>query len=119
MFKTIMAVALAATASVASAQHFDANVAVGGHAGYTLSKVSFNPSVPQGMLGGLEAGVAFRYIEERHFGLIAEAGRSSSTATAISFSVASPMCKCRFSPTSILAATAATSTSMLVRSWPI
>ncbi len=67
-----MAAAMAATAAVAGAQHFEPNVAIGGHAGYTLSKVSFNPSVPQGMLGGLEAGVAFRYMEEKHFGLIAE-----------------------------------------------
>ena len=72
MLKTIMAAAMAATATVAGAQHFEPNVAIGGHAGYTLSKVSFNPSVPQGMLGGIEAGVAFRYMEEKHFGLIAE-----------------------------------------------
>lgn len=55
-----------------SQQHFEPNIAVGGHAGYTLSKVNFNPSVPQTMLGGFEAGFSFRYMEEKNFGLIVE-----------------------------------------------
>lgn len=52
--------------------HYEANVAVGGKAGVTLSRTNFNPSVPQNMILGFAAGGSFRYIEEKHFGLIAE-----------------------------------------------
>ena len=52
--------------------HYEGNVAIGGKAGVTLSKLRFNPSVPQTMLLGTMAGVTFRYMEEKHFGLIAE-----------------------------------------------
>ncbi len=59
--------------SVLQAQtHYEAQISVGGKAGATLSKVNFNPSVPQMMLPGFMAGGTFRYIEERHFGLIGE-----------------------------------------------
>ncbi|MDO4512274.1 MAG: porin family protein [Bacteroidales bacterium] len=65
--------AILAGAFSASAQnHYEANVAIGAKGGYTLSKISFNPTVPQGMLGGFTAGAAFRYAEEKNFGLIAE-----------------------------------------------
>lgn len=52
--------------------HYEPNISVGGKAGVTLSQVFFNPSVPQGMKMGALAGVTFRYIEEKNFGLIAE-----------------------------------------------
>lgn len=52
--------------------HYEANIAIGGKAGYTLSKVNFNPSVPQNLEGGLMVGATFRYAEEKNFGLIAE-----------------------------------------------
>lgn len=52
--------------------HYEPNVAVGAKSGYSLSKINFNPSVPQSMQGGLLAGVTFRYAEEKNFGLIAE-----------------------------------------------
>lgn len=56
----------------AQSYHYEGNIFVGGHAGLTVSRTFFNPSVPQGMkLGGM-AGFTFRYIEENHFGLIAE-----------------------------------------------
>jgi len=45
---------------------------VGGKAGASLSRVNFNPTVEQLMLPGMTAGVMFRYIEENHFGLVAE-----------------------------------------------
>jgi len=64
----MMLVALATFAQT----HYDGNIAVGGKAGLTLSRVNFNPSVPQVLLPGAMAGVTFRYIEEKHFGLIAE-----------------------------------------------
>ncbi|MBQ7690044.1 MAG: PorT family protein [Muribaculaceae bacterium] len=52
--------------------HYEGAIAVGGKAGITLSRVQFMPTVPQTMLPGFVAGAAVRYIEERHFGLIAE-----------------------------------------------
>lgn len=52
--------------------HYEANIAIGGKAGYTLSKVNFNPSVPQNLQSGLMVGATFRYAEEKNFGLIAE-----------------------------------------------
>ncbi len=67
------AMMLALGFSAQAQQHFEPNVAIGGHAGYTLSRVGFNPSVPQTMIGGIEAGVAFRYMEEKNFGFIVEA----------------------------------------------
>ncbi len=58
---------------LASAQtHYEGNFAVGGKAGASLSRVNFNPTVQQSMLPGATAGVMFRYIEEKNFGLIAE-----------------------------------------------
>lgn len=57
----------------ASAQtHYSANIALGVKGGADLSRMFFNPSVEQGFKPGAMAGVMFRYIEESHFGLIAE-----------------------------------------------
>ena len=52
--------------------HYSANVCFGAHAGIDLSRVFFNPSVKQGWPVNPTLGVAVRYIEENHFGLIAE-----------------------------------------------
>lgn len=52
--------------------HYEGNIFVGAKGGITVSRTFFNPSVPQGMkLGGM-AGLMFRYIEENHFGIVAE-----------------------------------------------
>lgn len=61
-------IALLATAQT----HYEGTMAVGGKAGASLSRVNFNPTVQQTMLPGMTAGVMFRYIEEKNFGLIAE-----------------------------------------------
>ncbi|MDE6715561.1 MAG: PorT family protein [Muribaculaceae bacterium] len=45
---------------------------VGGHAGVSLSRVNFSPSVPQSFLIGKQVGITGRYAEESNFGLIAE-----------------------------------------------
>jgi len=61
------------SALLAMAQtHYEGAISVGGKGGATFSKVNFNPSVQQSMLPGMTAGVMFRYIEEKNFGLIAE-----------------------------------------------
>ncbi len=61
-----------ATLLVTAQTHYEGQIAVGGKAGVTLSRVNFNPTVQQAMLPGMTAGVMFRYIEEKNFGLIAE-----------------------------------------------
>lgn len=61
-----------ATLLVTAQTHYEGQIAVGGKAGATLSRVNFNPTVQQSMLPGMTAGVMFRYIEEKNFGLIAE-----------------------------------------------
>lgn len=57
---------------VSAQTHYDGNIAVGGKAGMTLSRVNFNPGVEQAMLPGMTVGAMFRYIEEKNFGLVAE-----------------------------------------------
>lgn len=58
--------------TAAAQTHYEGNISVGGKAGATMSRVNFNPSVQQSMLPGMTAGVMFRYIEEKNFGLVAE-----------------------------------------------
>ena len=41
--------------------------AIGVNGGYVLSNVGFTPDVPQNMLGGMTAGVTFRYTCEKYF----------------------------------------------------
>jgi len=55
-----------------SQTHYNSNVAIGVRGGVDFSEVFFNPSVRQKFAPGVTAGVTFRYIEESHFGLIAE-----------------------------------------------
>lgn len=52
--------------------HYSANISVGVKAGAALSRTMFSPSVEQTMKKGMIGGVMIRYIEENHFGLIAE-----------------------------------------------
>ena len=55
-----------------SQTHYEGTIAVGGKGGVSLSRVNFNPTVQQMFLPGVTAGVTFRYIEERNFGILAE-----------------------------------------------
>lgn len=52
--------------------HYKPHISVGGHAGMTMSEISFSPSVKQSWVNGMGGGVAVRYAEEKIFGLIAE-----------------------------------------------
>jgi hypothetical protein len=52
--------------------HYTSRVYLGGKAGVDLSRVFFNPSVKQGFALGGVAGLTVRYVEESHFGLVAE-----------------------------------------------
>ncbi|MBD5176531.1 MAG: PorT family protein [Bacteroides sp.] len=61
-----------ANTAVNAQTHYNSNVSVGVKGGADLSRMFFNPSVKQGFKPGAMAGVTFRYVEESHFGLIAE-----------------------------------------------
>lgn len=63
------------TVSVAGAlgqTHYNSNICLGLHGGIDLSRVMFTPSVKQTWPVYPTLGVRFRYIEENHFGLVAE-----------------------------------------------
>ncbi|MDE5902641.1 MAG: PorT family protein [Muribaculaceae bacterium] len=69
----VAASALSLCAPQAAAQtHYAAQLSVGAKAGMDISRNFFNPSVDQTFKPGALAGVAFRYVEEDHFGIIAE-----------------------------------------------
>ncbi len=58
--------------SATAQERISRRISVGAHAGMSFSKVQFNPSVPQSMLGGIVVGARVRYVEEKHFGLVGE-----------------------------------------------
>jgi opacity protein-like surface antigen len=73
IFITAIVIATATATPVVAADLFsNHNVSVGAKGGMTLSKVNFQSSVPQKMIGGMMLGASVRYINEKHFGLIAE-----------------------------------------------
>lgn len=59
-------------AHVSAQSHYTSTISVGVRGGADMSKVFFYPSVEELFNFGATSGVTFRYIEERHFGLIAE-----------------------------------------------
>ena len=65
---TVLLTTLLATAQT----HYDGAIAVGGKGGASFSRINFNPTVQQQFLPGMTAGVMFRYIEEKNFGIVAE-----------------------------------------------
>lgn len=60
------------TTKVCGQTHYSANIAIGVKGGADISRMFFNPSIEQGFKPGAMGGLMFRYIEEAHFGLIAE-----------------------------------------------
>lgn len=52
--------------------HYSSNVCIGAKGGIDVSRVSFSPTVKQSWPVNPTLGVMVRYIEENHFGLIAE-----------------------------------------------
>lgn len=74
MRKTLFLTLLLGFLSIAaSAQtHYSSNVSVGARGGIDLSRVFFSPSVMQEWPVNPTVGASIRYIEENHFGLIAE-----------------------------------------------
>lgn len=57
---------------VTAQRYYSPDISIGGRGGMTLSRTSFSPSISQGWVMGALAGVTFRYMEEKNFGLIVE-----------------------------------------------
>lgn len=55
-----------------SQTHYEGTVALGVKGGVQTSRIMFTPSVKQSFPFGVNAGAMIRYMEEEHFGLIAE-----------------------------------------------
>lgn len=69
----ILAAASVILPQAADAQsHYESRIYFGAHGGVNFSRVAFTPSVTQNFIVGGNAGVNFRYIEEKHFGFIVE-----------------------------------------------
>ncbi len=74
-FAKMAAVALAmfCSAGMVNGQtHYASKVSVGVKGGVDFSRIFFNPSVTQKMAMGAVAGLQVKYVEETHFGLVAE-----------------------------------------------
>ena len=69
---TIVAGTLMSAPTASAETHYKPHVAIGGHAGMTLSRMSFSPSVPQGWASGVTMGVQASYSEERLVGVVGE-----------------------------------------------
>lgn len=55
-----------------SQTRYNSTIYLGAKGGVDMSQVFFNPSVPQSFKLGFVGGLTFKYIEENHFGIIAE-----------------------------------------------
>ena len=58
----IILTVIACCQCVMAQTHYEGSIAIGGKAGATLSRMQFNPSVPQKFLPGMMVGASFRYI---------------------------------------------------------
>ena len=70
--KIIAALLLLSFATVVKAQigEHRSDFAVGVNGGYTMSSVGFTPKVTQSQLGGMTAGLSWRYVCEKYFNTI-------------------------------------------------
>ena len=88
----IVAAAAAVLPATASAQReYSPNLAIGGKAGMTMSRMSFSPEVKQSFNNGMMAGVVVRYTEERFSGLSVKSTSSSAVGAKISKEHPSPI----------------------------
>lgn len=69
----MMLMAMLSVAPGIGQTHYEAQMSLGVHGGVNLSQVMFSPSIRQKFLPGANAGINFRYTEEKHFGFIIEA----------------------------------------------
>lgn len=69
----ILAAAIFSVLPIVAQTHYEAQMSLGVHGGVNLPQVMFSPSIRQKFLPGVNAGINFRYTEEKHFGFIVEA----------------------------------------------
>ena len=67
MRKLLMLLMLVPLTLKAQVGEYRTDFAVGVNGGYMMNKISFQPDVPQDMMGGLTGGLTFRYTCERYF----------------------------------------------------
>ena len=67
MRKLLILLALVPLALRAQVGEYRTDFAVGVNGGYVMNKVSFQPDVPQNMMGGLTGGLTLRYTCEKYF----------------------------------------------------
>lgn len=72
IYSLAIVIATFALEPVSAQTHYRSNVSIGVKGGADLSRVFFNPKVKQDFLPGAMAGLMFRYVEESHFGIVAE-----------------------------------------------
>ena len=67
--KILMALMLLPVCTAVKAQigEHRSDFSVGANVGYTMSSVGFTPKVTQSMLGGMTAGLSWRYVCEKYF----------------------------------------------------
>lgn len=68
----LVSLAMMCSLAALSQTHYSSNVALGVKGGIEFSRVFFHPGVNQKLPIGGTAGVMFRYVEENHFGIVAE-----------------------------------------------
>ena len=64
----MMLMAMLSVAPGIGQTHYEAQMSLGVHGGVNLSQVMFSPSIRQKFQPGVNAGINFRYTEEKHFG---------------------------------------------------
>lgn len=67
-----MVLAMVAAPRAGAETHYVPHIAIGGHAGMAVSKMSFSPSIPQSWHSGMTMGVSATYAEEKLVGILAE-----------------------------------------------
>ena len=67
MRKLLILLMLAPLALKAQVGEYRTDFAVGVNGGYMMNKISFQPDVPQNMMGGLTGGLSLRYTCEKYF----------------------------------------------------
>lgn len=70
MRKIILFLLLMPMALHAQIGEYRTDLAVGVNGGYLLNKISFQPDIPQDMMGGLVGGITLRYTCEKYFSSI-------------------------------------------------
>lgn len=71
-FIVVLAIFSMLPTAIKAQTHYSSNVAIGVKGGMDFSEVFFHPKVMQKVALGITGGVMFRYVEENHFGLVAE-----------------------------------------------